>query len=68
MEGSRFNTGQLLLVISTVILIITVVLPVAMIVCNVFFYKWSFDWSLFASMLTDPDNLAAMWNTVRSHS
>ncbi len=65
MEGSRFNTGQLLLVISTVILIITVVLPVAMIVYNVFFYKWSFDWSLFASMLTDPDNLAAMWNTVK---
>ena len=65
MEGSRFSTGQLLLVISTVILIITVVLPVAMIVYNVFFYKWSFDWSLFASMLTDPDNLAAMWNTVK---
>ena len=65
MEGSRLNTGQLLLVISTVILIITVVLPVAMIVYNVFFYKWSFDWSLFASMLTDPDNLAAMWNTVK---
>lgn len=65
MEGSKFNTGQLLLVISTVILIITVVLPVAMIVYNVFFYKWSFDWSLFASMLTDPDNLAAMWNTVK---
>ena len=36
-----------------------------MIVYNVFFYKWSFDWSLFASMLTDPDNLAAMWNTVK---
>jgi len=34
-------------------------------VYNVFFYKWSFDWSLFASMLTDPDNLAAMWNTVK---
>jgi len=65
MEGSRFSTGQLLLVISTVILIVTVVLPVAMIVYNVFFYKWSFDWSLFASMLTDPDNLAAMWNTVK---
>jgi iron(III) transport system permease protein len=65
MEGSRLGTGQLLLVISTVILIITVVLPVAMIVYNVFFYKWSFDWNLFASMLTDPDNLAAMWNTVK---
>jgi len=65
MEGSRFSTGQLLLVISTVILIVTVVLPGAMIVYNVFFYKWSFDWSLFASMLTDPDNLAAMWNTVK---
>ena len=65
MEGSRLGTGQLLLVISTVILIVTVVLPVAMIVYNVFFYKWSFDWSLFASMLTDPDNLAAMWNTVK---
>ncbi len=65
MEGSRFNTGQLLLVISTIILVITVVLPVAMIVYNVFFYNWSFDWSLFASMLTDPDNLAAMWNTVK---
>ena len=65
MEGSRFSTGQLLLVISTVILIVTVVLPVAMIVYNVFFYKWSLDWRLFASMLTDPDNLAAMWNTVK---
>jgi len=65
MEGSRLGTERLLLVISTVILIITVVLPVAMIVYNVFFYKWSFDWNLFASMLTDPDNLAAMWNTVK---
>ena len=65
MEGSRLGTGQLLLIVSTVILIITVVLPVAMIVYNVFFYKWSFDWKLFASMLTDPDNLAAMWNTIK---
>jgi len=65
MEGSRVNTGQILMTISTIILVITVALPMIMIIYNVFFYEWSFDWQLFATMLTDPDNLAAMWNTIK---
>jgi len=65
MEGSRINTGQILMTISTIILVITVALPMIMIIYNVFFYEWSFDWQLFATMLTDPDNLAAMWNTIK---
>jgi iron(III) transport system permease protein len=64
-DGPRVNTGQVLLLVSTAILVITVVLPMVMIIYNVFFHGWSFDWRLFVSMLTDGDNLAAMWNTIK---
>jgi iron(III) transport system permease protein len=65
LDGFKFDTGQILLIISVAILIVTVALPMLMIIYNVFFYKWSFDWKLFAQMLTDPDNLMAMWNTIK---
>ena len=35
--GKRFNTGQMLMVLSVIILIITVAMPMFMIVWNTFF-------------------------------
>ncbi|HBK69867.1 MAG TPA: iron ABC transporter permease [Firmicutes bacterium] len=53
------------MIISAVILFITVALPMVMIVYNVFFYKGTFDWRLFTEILMHPDNLMAMWNTIK---
>lgn len=64
-DGLKFDTGQILMIISAVVLFITVALPMVMIVYNVFFYKGTFDWRLFAEILTHPDNLIAMWNTIK---
>ncbi len=64
-DGLKIDTGQILMIISAVILFITVALPMVMIIYNVFFYKGTFDWRLFAEILTHPDNLMAMWNTIK---
>lgn len=64
-DGLKVNTGQILMIISAVILFITVALPMVMIVYNVFFYKGTFDWRLFTQILVHPDNLMAMWNTIK---
>lgn len=65
LDGFKIDTGQVLFVLSTLILIITVALPMAMIVYNTFFYNMSFNWGLFIKTVLDPDNLIAMWNTIR---
>ncbi len=64
-DGFKLDIGQILMIISAVILFITVALPMVMIVYNVFFYKGTFDWRLFTEILTHPDNLMAMWNTIK---
>ena len=65
LKESRFNTGQLLFGFSGLILLITVALPMVMIVYNTFFYGFHFEWTLFGKMLIDPENLKAMWNTIK---
>ncbi len=64
-DGFKLDIGQILMIISAVILFITVALPMVMIVYNVFFYKGTFDWRLFTEILMHPDNLMAMWNTIK---
>lgn len=64
-DGFKIDTGQILLVLSTLILMITVALPMAMLVYNTFFYKMSFDWGLFINTVFDPGNLMSMWNTIK---
>lgn len=68
--GKRFNLDKALTITTFILLIIIVIIPVFMIVFNTFFDravtgKWHFDVSMFKTQLSDPKNLAAMWNTVK---
>lgn len=66
-SGIKFNLnlGYLLMIISTIILIITIAMPMIMIVFNTFFYKLSFNWKLFIQTIIRKDTLSAMWNTIK---
>lgn len=63
--GRRFNVDGVLTGLSVILLLIVVVIPVFSIIYNSFFYEGHFDPNLFISQLTDPSNLAAMWNTIK---
>ena len=64
-DGRRFNVDGILTAVSVVLLLIVVVIPVFSIIYNSFFYKGQFDPQLFIGQLTDANNLAAMWNTIK---
>ncbi len=65
MGNGKIDTGIMLFALSLLILLITVAMPLLMIVYNTFFYKFSFDWSLFIKMVFNPDNLKAILNTIK---
>ncbi len=62
--GKRFNTGQMLMALSVIILVITVAMPMFMIVWNTFFYEFAFDYKIFNAIIFTPGTLEAMWNTI----
>jgi len=62
--GKRFNTGQMLMVLSVLILVITVAMPMFMIVWNTFFYEFAFDYKIFNAIIFTPGTFEAMWNTI----
>jgi iron(III) transport system permease protein len=62
--GKRIDLGQLLMILCTGILLVTVALPMIMIIYNTFFYKLSFDWEIFIGTIVKEDTLKAMGNTV----
>lgn len=64
-DGKRFSMDGVLTVLSVALLLIVVVIPVASIIYNSFFFKGHFDPQLFIGQLTDPSNLSAMWNTIK---
>ena len=64
-DGKRFSMDGALTVLSVVLLLIVVVIPVASIIYNSFFFQGHFDPQLFIGQLTDPWNLSAMWNTIK---
>ena len=64
-DGKRFSMDGALTVLSVVLLLIVVVIPVASIIYNSFFFQGHFDPQLFIGQLTDPGNLSAMWNTIK---
>ncbi len=64
-EGRRFNMDGVMTALSVILLLIVVVIPVFSIIYNAFFFQGHFDPDLFVSQLTDPGNLAAMWNTIK---
>lgn len=64
MEGRRFNLDFVLTWLSFIFLLVIVVLPIAMIIINVFFANGSFDLSMFKRVLLDKENIKAMLNTM----
>jgi iron(III) transport system permease protein len=65
LDGKRVGIDSFLYTLSLTILVVTVLLPITMIVYNTFFYKMSLDWQMFVRVVFRPDNLMAMWNTIR---
>lgn len=63
-EGRRFSLDMVLTLLSFVFLFIVVVLPMAMIIINVFFSGGKFDLSMFLRVLIDKENIKAMLNTL----
>lgn len=63
-SGIRFDLNKILMILCFVILAITVVMPMLLVVYYTFFYNLSFDWKMFARVVTEPSNLKATWNTV----
>lgn len=64
MEGRRFSLDFVLTWLSFIFLLVIVVLPIAMIIINVFFANGSFDLSMFKRVLLDKENIKAMLNTM----
>ncbi len=65
MGRRRFGLDQSLFILSLVILIITVLFPMLMIVIRTFFKGTQLDWRLFTQVVLAPENLSAIFNTIR---
>ena len=65
MGTPMMDTGQLLLGLSVIILVMTIAMPMAMIIGNTFFYDWTFDLDMFTRVVFNPENGEAMLNTVK---
>ena len=61
----RLNMDKVMTVVCFVLLVIIVVIPIFMIIFNAFFYEGKPEVSLFVEQLTEPNNLSAMWNTLK---
>lgn len=69
MDGKRvgrvLGLDTLLYALSLVILLVVVLLPITMIIYNTFFDNHQLDLNMFVRVIKDPDNLGAMWNTIK---
>ena len=61
----RFNMDKVMTAVCFVLLLIIVVIPIFMIIYNAFFYEGKLEVSMFVEQLTEPNNLGAMWNTLK---
>ena len=61
----RLNMDKVMTVVCFVLLLIIVVIPITMIIYNAFFYEGKLDVAMFVEQLTEPNNLSAMWNTLK---
>ncbi len=64
MGGASIDTGQLLLGLSVIILVMSVAMPMLMIIINAFFCGATFDFKLFSKVIANPGNIGAMTNTL----
>ena len=58
-------SAELAAVDGRVLLLIIVVIPIFMIIYNAFFYEGKLEVNMFVEQLTEPNNLGAMWNTLK---
>lgn len=65
LEGRKLPLDQIMTVLSFVILVIIAIIPVVMIIYNALFSNGSLDLQTFVTVLFDPENLGAMWNTIK---
>ena len=61
----RLNMDKVMTALCFVLLLIIVVIPIFMIIYNAFFYEGKLEVSMFVEQLTEPNNLGAMWNTLK---
>ncbi len=61
----RLDMDKLMTVICFLLLMIIVVIPIVMIIYNAFFYEGKLEINMFVEQLTEPNNLGAMWNTLK---
>lgn len=61
----RLNMDKVMTVVCFILLLIIVVIPIFMIIYNAFFYEGKLEVNMFVEQLTEPNNLAAMWNTLK---
>ena len=61
----RLNVDKVMTAVCFVLLLIIVVIPIVMIIYNAFFYEGKLEIGMFVEQLTEPNNLGAMWNTLK---
>ena len=61
----RLNMDKVMTVVCFILLLIIVVIPIFMIIYNAFFYEGKLEVNMFVEQLTEPNNLGAMWNTLK---
>ena len=61
----RFGLDRIVFLLSLFILIVTVLMPMLMIVVRTFFKGTQLDCALFARVVLAPENLSAIYNTVK---
>ncbi len=61
----RFGLDRIVFLLSLFILIVTVLMPMLMIVVRTFFKGTQPDWALFTRVVMAPENLSAIYNTVK---
>lgn len=64
MDGKKFTLDNLFTLLSFVILFIVVILPMAMIIYNVFIHNGTIDFEMFKRVIIDKENIKAMRNTL----
>lgn len=65
LDGRKWGLDRILTAVCFTILLVIVFIPVIMIVWVTFFDEGRFDSTLFTTVVLNPDNIGAMWNTIK---
>jgi len=61
----RFGLDRMVFLLSLFILVVTVLMPMVMIIVRTFFKDGAPDWEMFVRVVLEPENLSAVWNTIK---